>query len=60
MGSIGNALTDRKGALARRLGRAFLAFPDSRSPFKHLHVPLTAALAAIRQTGRMKVWARAV
>jgi SAM-dependent methyltransferase len=60
MGSIGNALTDRKGALAHRLGRAFLAFPDSRSPLRHLHLPLTIALAAIRQTGRMKVWARAV
>ena len=60
MGSIGNALGDRKGALTRRLGKVFLAFPESRSPFKPLLFPLTIALAAIRQTGRMKVWARAV
>jgi SAM-dependent methyltransferase len=60
MGSIGNALRDRKSRRARRLGDAFLAFPDSRSPFKPLLMPVTLALAALRQTGRMKVWARAV
>jgi SAM-dependent methyltransferase len=60
MGSIGNALRDRKGAGARRLGDAFLHFPESRAPWKPLLMPLTLALAALRQTGRMKIWARAV
>jgi len=58
--AIGNALGDRRGAVARRLGAAFLAFIDSRSPVKPLLMPLAAVLAAVRQTGRMKIQARAV
>ena len=60
IGTIGNALGDRRGAVARRLGAAFLAFIDSRSPVKPLLMPLAAVLAAVRQTGRMKIQARAV
>jgi SAM-dependent methyltransferase len=60
IGSIGNALSDRHAPIARRMGAAFLAFPESHSRLKPLLIPLTAALAALRQTGRMKIWARAV
>lgn len=60
MGSIGNALRDRNGGLAHRLGDAFLGFPDSRAPWKPLLLPLTLVLATLGQTGRMKVLARAV
>jgi hypothetical protein len=55
-----DALGDRRGAVARRLGAAFLAFIDSRSSVKPLLMPLAVVLAAVRQTGRMKIQARAV
>ncbi len=60
LGSLGNVHCDRNGPMARRFGRAFFRLIDSHSPVKPLLVPLTAVLAAFGQTGRMKIWARAV
>jgi SAM-dependent methyltransferase len=58
VGSVGLWLRDR-GSASSRLGDVFLRFPDSRSSFKLLTLPLSFALTLLGQTGRMVVWARA-
>jgi len=58
-GSLGNAVMDRSGDRSV-LGDALLRFPESRSPLKPLTFPLSLLLAALGETGRMVLWARAV
>ncbi|HET6281805.1 MAG TPA: class I SAM-dependent methyltransferase [Polyangia bacterium] len=59
MGSLGYWLRDRNDGRSRA-GDAFLRFPETGSRLKWTSIPATALLAALRQTGRMVVWARAV
>jgi SAM-dependent methyltransferase len=60
LGTFGNVLGDRSKATSRRIGRLCFRLIDGHSPLKPLLTPVTAVLAAFRQTGRMKIWARAV
>lgn len=57
-GSLGYRLRDtREGR--RAVCEALLRFPESRSPLKPLAAPLGWLVSALRQTGRMVIWARA-
>jgi SAM-dependent methyltransferase len=56
-GSLGYHFRKRKGADSS-LARWFLDLPESRNPLKKLLEPATWLLTAMKQTGRMVVWAR--
>jgi SAM-dependent methyltransferase len=56
-GSIGYRLRERSGADSR-LARVFLQFPESNGVLKNALAPLSWLLKAMRETGRIVVWAR--
>jgi hypothetical protein len=61
VGSFGQLLQDRRGGGRRSpLGDALVRYCGSGSPLKALGAPWSFLLQALRQTGRMVIWARAV
>ena len=59
VGSFGQSLQDRRDGRSP-LGEALVRYCGSGSPLKALNAPWSFLLQALRQTGRMVIWARAV
>jgi len=58
LGSLSYVLSDR--GIFNRLARIFSEFPEKGGRLSQLLHPLAVVLSAVRQTGRMTVWARRV
>jgi len=59
VGSLGYFLRDRGGGNSA-VGEALLRFPEAGAAVKALAWPLELLVTALRQTGRMVAWARAI